>query len=73
MASRGAVNKDDDALLAGGVSGATASDRITIDEMFSNHIGEFGRHQIWLFSVVSLAWMPGAFATLNMSFFGAYT
>ena len=70
---RGAVNKDEDALLAGGVDGSAASTTLTIDEIFSNHIGEFGRHQIWLFSVVSLSWMPGAFVTLNMAFFGTHT
>jgi hypothetical protein len=44
---------------------------ITIDDVFSKHIGEFGRQQVWLFSIVSLAWLPSALATLNMAFFGA--
>lgn len=42
----------------------------SIDVVFEDHIGELGRHQIWLFSIVSAAWMPGALMVLNMAFFG---
>eukprot|EP00892_Ulva_mutabilis_P005097 jgi/Ulvmu1/295/UM001_0299.1 len=42
----------------------------TIDVALEKHIGELGRHQIWLFSIVSSAWMPGALMVLNMAFFG---
>lgn len=43
----------------------------SIDVVLEKHIGELGRHQIWLFSIVSSAWMPGALMVLNMAFFGA--
>lgn len=44
----------------------------SIDVVLEKHIGELGRHQIWLFSIVSSAWMPGALMVLNMAFFGAF-
>lgn len=43
----------------------------TIDVALEKHIGELGKHQLWLFSIVSAAWMPGALMVLNMAFFGA--
>lgn len=64
------VTGDGEGLLSSGEDGAASAEPITIDDLFSSHIGEFGRQQIWLFSVVALAWMPGAFVVLDMSFFG---
>jgi hypothetical protein len=46
-------------------------DTITIDDVFTHHIGELGLHQVWLFCIVSLSWLPGSLVTLNMAFFGA--
>lgn len=43
---------------------------INIDDVFQSHIGEFGRHQIWLFCLVSVTWAPGALLTLVMTFTG---
>jgi hypothetical protein len=44
------------------------TDAISIDDVFSQHIGEFGVGQFWLFCVVSAPWLPGALLTLNMAF-----
>jgi hypothetical protein len=66
------LNRDfdhDDALL----ENDDELEHITIDEVFSDHIGEFGRQQIWLFCIISLAWTPAAFVVLDMAFFGAHS
>lgn len=51
-------------------AGLVAHDPIDIDEVFTDHVGEFGRHQWWLFVVASLAWLSGAFLTYNLTFAG---
>lgn len=71
-ASRLAMSKDGASLLAAGEDELESTTPVTIDELFSNYIGEFGSRQICLFSIVSFAWLPAAFATLNMAFFGTF-
>ena len=57
----------------GGEAGTllASNDEIDIDDVFTDHIGEMGRHQRWLFVVASIPWLPGAFLTYNMAFAGA--
>lgn len=53
-----------------GLVPATEGGAVDIDEAFTHHIGEMGRHQMKLFAIVSLPWLPGALLTYVIAFVG---